>query len=180
MGKKLKKYILFSIVISIIKYLLLILFLTIGCIDFVSDSISFILIVIDLFCIIRFIYIMTRHACNIKHTNLDDYKKVEKKLNDPIIMVPRNYILTDTYIVNLKNSHLFKYKDISTMYKRIGFRLITNKSFGLAKYLYTVTKDNKKDRFIIGYVGFLNTVFQDFSDIIMKKNMFVNFDKNRK
>jgi len=114
----------------------------------------------------------------INYTSSKEYKNIEKELENPILIVSRHYILTDNYMINLRNGHSFKYTDIDTIYERVGFRIVIGNKIRLVKYLWIVTKDNKKDKFIIGYVSFIGTRFQDFSDIIIKKNMWVKYKQN--
>ena len=179
MGKRLKKYVIISIIKTIILYAVVILFLTIFGIEMIKDNGSLFFLGLDVICIVLLINKINHHISNIKNINLEDFKKIEKELHDPILIVPFNYILTDTYIVNLRNSHLFKYKDIETMYKRVGFKFFSSKYAYLSRYLWTITKDKKKDKFFIGYVGIISDSYWDFSDIIQKKNIWVNFNKNR-
>ncbi|MBQ8891313.1 MAG: hypothetical protein IJ068_00400 [Bacilli bacterium] len=175
MGKKVKKYVILSIIKTIILYTISILYLTIGMIQY-NGSIFF--LGLDIICIIMFIKRISNHIFNIKNTKKSDFKKIEKELLDPILIVPFHFILTDTYIVNLRNSHLFKYKDIEFMYKTLEFKPLIRSDFSLVRFLYTITKDQKKDKFMIGNLYF--TDYRDFSDIIMKKNIWVNFNKDRK
>lgn len=177
MGKKLKKYIVPSIIITIILFSIPILILTIIGISLVPDIVSLLFLGLDIICIIIFIRRINNHIINIKNIPISDFRKIEKELVDPILIIPFDFILTDTYIVNLRNSHLFKYKDIDIMYKTLEFKPLIRSDFCLVRYLYTITKDKKKDKFIIGSL-FL-TDYRDFSDIIMKKNIWVNFNKNK-
>ena len=110
-----------------------------------------------------------------RNINIEDYQKIEQELKNPILIVRNNYILTDTYIVNLRTSHLFKYKDIAYIYKGIEIDFITNTRLGLVKYLCSVTRDKKKDKFIISYIGLSNLRFKDFSYLIMEKNVNVEY-----
>ena len=176
MGKKLKKYVVPSIIITIILFTIPILILTIIGISLIPDIVSLFFLGLDIICIIIFIRRINNHIINIKNIPISDFKKIEKELLNPILIKPFNYILTDTYIINLKNSHLFKYEDIETMYKAVGFSLRT-KYLHLGKYLCVITNDKQKDNFFIGSL-FL-TDYRDFSDIIMKKNIWVNFNKNK-
>ncbi|MBR3661461.1 MAG: hypothetical protein IKN63_06170 [Bacilli bacterium] len=179
MGKKLKKYVVVSIIKTIMLYTIITLILTIIGICLIPDIVSLFFFGLDIICIIMLMYKIYNYILNIKNIKLNDFKKIEKELLNPILIKPFNYILTDTYIINLKNSHLFKYEDIETMYKKVGFSLRT-KHLHLGKYLCIITKDKKKDKFFIGYVGNISNSFYDFSNIIMKKNIWVNFSKDGK
>ena len=160
-------------------YTIITLILTIIGICLIPDNVSLFFFGLDIICIIMLMYKIYNYILNIKNIKLNDLKKIEKELLNPILIKPFNYILTDTYIINLKNSHLFKYEDIETMYKKVGFSLRT-KHLHLGKYLCIITKDKKKDKFFIGYVGNISNSFYDFSNIIMKKNIWVNFSKDGK
>lgn len=177
MEKKLKKYVFSSIIKTIILFTIPILILTIIGISLIPDIVSLFFFGLDIICIIIFIRRINNHIINIKNIPISDFRKIEKELVDPILIIPFDFILTDTYIVNLKNGHLFKYEDIDIMYKTLEFKPLIRSDFHLGRYLYTITKDKKKDKFIIGSL-FL-TDYRDFSDIIMKKNIWVNFNKNK-
>lgn len=179
MGKKLKKYIVPSIIITIILFTIPILILTIIGISLIPDIVSLFFLGLDIICIIMLMYKIYNYILNVKNIKLNDFKKLEKELLNPILIKSFNYILTDTYIINLKNGHLFKYENIETIYKAVGFRFLRNKNLRLGKYLCIITKDKKKDKFFIGYVGNISNSFYDFSNIIMKKNIWVNFNKNK-
>ena len=180
MGKKLKKYVVVSIIKTIMLYTIITLILTIIGISLIPNIVSLFFLGLDIICIIMLMYKIYNYILNIKNIKLNDFNKTEKELLNPILIKPFNYILTDTYIINLKNSHLFKYEDIESMYKAVGFRFLRNKNLRLGKYLCIITKDKKKDKFFIGYVGNISNSFYDFSNIIMKKNIWVNFSKDGK
>ena len=79
--------------------------------------------------------------------------------------------------MNLRTNHLFKYKDIDYIYKRVGIDFITNVRLGLVRYLCIVTKDKGNDKFIIGYIGLSNLSLEDFSHLIMERNNNVKYNE---
>ena len=87
-----------------------------------------------------------------KKIKLEDYKIIEKELKNLILIAYKDYILTDTYIINLRKIHIFKYSDITHMYKKCGIRIVGNE-IRIVKYLCTKTNDGLKDKFLISYLS---------------------------
>lgn len=177
-GKRLKKYIKISIICTIINHIITILvFFIFGVFTITNNGLvtEYTIIYFSIASIIffRLIYLLIKQICLIKNIKLQDFQKIEYELESPILIVKTDYILTDTYIINLKKIHIFKYKDIKYIYRRYGFRIANNK-IKIVKYLYTKTNDGMKDKFLIGFPFTIDcSQFYDFSDIIMKKNLFV-------
>ena len=175
MGNLLKRHIMFYLIPFIILRLFCILIFSIGIISLKSNYILVLFIILDISCISRLIYIIVKNIYNIRNTNIEDYQKIEQELRNPLLIVRNNYILTDTYIVNLRTSHLFEYKDIAYIYKIVGIGFVTNIKLGLVRCLCTITKDKRIDKFIISYLGLSNMRFEDFSRLIMERNNNIKY-----
>ena len=178
MGKNLKKYVKFSMICTIIKHIIVVLlFFILGLFTITNNDLvteyTIIYFSIVLIIFFRLIYLLIKQIYFIKNIKLQDLETIEHELENPILIVKTDYILTDTYIVNLKKIHIFKYKDINYMYRKCGFKIVSNK-IRIVKYLCTKTNDGMKDKFLIGYPFIIDcSPFYDFSDIIIKKNPFV-------
>ena len=178
MEKRLKKHIRNSIICTIIKHIIVVLlFFILGLFTITNNDLvteyTIIYFSIVLIIFFRLIYLLIKQIYFIKNIKLQDLKNIEHELENPILIVKTDYILTDTYIVNLKKIHIFKYKDINYMYRKCGFKIVSNK-IRIVKYLCTKTNDGMKDKFLIGYPFIIDcSPFYDFSDIIIKKNPFV-------
>lgn len=178
MGKNLKKYIISSIIWAFVGHIIVISFFFIVCLfsiinDGLINEYTIIFFSIALITLFRLTYLLIKKIYCMKKIKLEDYKIIEKELKNPILIAYKDYILTDTYIINLRKIHIFKYSDITHMYKKCGIRIVGNQ-IRIVKYLCTKTNDGLKDKFLIGFPFILNcTLFQDFSDIIIKKNPYV-------
>lgn len=178
MEKRLKKHIRNSIICTIIKYIItILLFFILGVFTITNNGLitEYTIIYFSIVSIIffRLIYLLIKQIYLIKNIKLQDFQKIEYELKNPILIVKTDYILTNTYIINLKKIHIFKYKDINYMYRKCGFKIVSNK-IRIVKYLCTKTNDGMKDKFLIGYPFIIDcSPFYDFSDIIIKKNPFV-------
>ena len=178
MGKNLKKYVRFSIICTIIKHAIVMLLFsvfglfTIGNNNLITEyTIIFFSIVLIIF--FKLIYLLIKQIYFIKNLKSKDLERIEHELENPILIVKTDYILTDTFIINLKKIHIFKYKDIDYMYSKCGLIIASNK-IRIVKYICTKTNDGMKDKFLIGYPFIIDcSPFYDFSDIIIKKNPFV-------
>ena len=180
MKKEVKEYIRYTMIGTIMIYVVVIFLFFMASFVWFDDDLKIISIVVGILIIHNLIVTIMDYVYYKKNNNSAYYKKVDKELNKPLLHEDHQYILTDNYIINLKNGHLFRYDDIKYLYRKIGFGGATNHAGmkGLFfhaifnKYLYITTQNNDCDRYAIERMIpiTIGDHFEDFSEIIKSKN----------
>ena len=181
MKKEVKEYVRYTMTGTIMIYALIIL--CVALFILLNDGLRILSIVIGIILINNLITKIMDYSFYKKNNNPAYYKKADKELNKKILHRDNQYILTDNYIINLRNGHLFKYDDIKYIYRKIGFGGITTHSGmpelflhpAFNKYLYITTNDNNTDRYIIGKIIpiTIGSQYKDFTEIIKSKNPMI-------
>ena len=180
MKKEVKEYIRLSMIRTILLYVVAIILFCMISFVWIDGYFRIIFTVINLIIVIHFFYTIKNYLYYKKNNNILDYKNADKEIIKPILIREKNYILTDNYIINLKNGHLFKYNDITSIYKKKCFGGVT--FFGshalhltFNEYLYITTKNSNTDRYFIRQIIpiTVNGKYYDISEIIKTKNPVV-------
>ena len=180
MKNDVKEYIRYTMIGTIMIYVVVIFLFCMASFVWFDGILRIIFIVITISIIISLSRKIIKYLYYKKNNNPNYYENVNKELNKPILFQDNNYILTDNYIINLKNGHIFKYDEITTIYKKVGFGGATpmaGSTFYLVfnKYLYITTKNNDCDRYAIETLIpiTIGGKYDDISEIIKKKNPLV-------
>ena len=180
MKKEVKEYIRYTMSGTIMIYVVVILLFCIASFVWFNDDLRIISIVITILIIVNFYNTIKAYLFYKKNNDSNYYKKADKELNKPLLYKDNQYILTDNYIVNLKNGHLFRYDDIKYIYRKIGFggaTMMSSLHFHAVfnKYIFITTKDNNTDRYIIDRLVpiTIGGQYEDFSEILKSKNPMV-------
>ena len=176
MKKGVKEYICLNMISTILIYVVAIILICMISFVWLDDYLRIIFTVINVLIVIHFLYTIKKYLYYKKNNNFLDYKNADKEIINPILMREKNYILTDNYIINLKNGHLFKYTDITNIYKKKCFGGVT--FFGshtlhlvFNEYLYITTKNNNTDRYFIRQIIpiTVNGKYYDISGKLVKE-----------
>ena len=181
MKKDVKEYVRYTMIGTIMIYVVVIFLFCMASFVWFDGILRIIFIVITISIIISLSRKIIKYLYYKKNNNPNYYENVNKELNKPILFQDNNYILTDNYIINLKNGHIFKYDEIKTIYKKIGFGgaipFARPGNFHLLfnKYLYITTKSNDCDRYAIEQIVpiTIGDKYNDIGKIIKKKNPLV-------
>ena len=180
MKKDVKEYIRYTMVGTIMIYVVVMFLFCLASFVWFEGILRIIFIVITLLIVINLFRTIKKYLYYKSNNKLDYYENVNKELVKPLLFEDNKYILTENYIINLKNGHIFKYDEIATIYEKIGFGGATymgGSSYHILfnKYLYITTKNNDCDRYAIGQIVpiVIGSKYTDVSDLIKKKNPYV-------
>ena len=132
MGKNLKKYVKFSMICTIIKHIIVVLlFFILGLFTITNNDLvteyTIIYFSIVLIIFFRLIYLLIKQIYFIKNIKLQDLKNIEHELENPILIVKTDYILTDTYKCDKLPDNVILYNNIHN----IEYLQILNKCYAV-------------------------------------------------
>ena len=180
MKKDVKEYVRYTMIGTIMIYVVVIFLFCMASLTWFNGILKIISIIIGSLIILSFFHTVKEYLHYKKENKQSYYEEANKELSNPILFQDNNYILTDNYIINLKNGHIFKYDEITTIYKKIGFGgftyRINKNNLIINNYLYIKTKSNDCDRYVIDRINpvTIGEKYNDIGEIIKKKNPFVN------
>lgn len=170
MGDKLKKYLKQTYLSLFVYNAIKVMFFTLIGIYLKEKAICVLPFFAAFYILINFIYYTLKNISSIKKVDNILYSNIEKELNNIICYLPKHYILTDSYIINLRRFAIIEYKDIKKISKKNRIHIIGSK-IKLAKYIYIINNNGLQSGFFIGYPIYIDIRgYKDFSNIIIEKN----------